>query len=121
MQGAANNLVQGEANRALSRGGLEGGASATQRQIQLLLRSHPSDTHQDLGSPLVTLQAVEAVDEYGVRHPVGNMICGAVPTVSHVQFIPPLTLFLTRQGPVLGGVLRDAFASGGVAMFVRGS
>jgi len=69
----------------------------------------------------LTLQAVEAVDEEGERHALGNLICGALsPFLVHGQaVVPPMTLTLVRRGRTTGGVMRDGARSGSLVLFAR--
>jgi hypothetical protein len=62
-----------------------------------------------------TPQAVEALGS-GERHPLGNLICGALQPFG-VKLQPPIKFKLERRGDTLGGVMRDLDSSAGIVLF----
>lgn len=71
-----------------------------------------------VGSTL-TLHAIEAEDDQGERHALGNLICGALSPflVNGVAVLPPMTLTLMRRGSMTGGVIRDSTRSASLVLF----
>ena len=71
--------------------------------------------------PCCQLLRVEALDEEGQRHALGNMFCGALSPflIGGRPVLPPVTVTLMRRGSVVGGVMRDAHTSASLALFAR--